>query len=291
VIIEEKLSSIREIYIGITVDRFNRCYVVLASKTGGVNIEEVADKTPKELLRTLIDSTTGIDSFDAAEIARKLGYVDKQQTELSAIIQRLYRTFDDNDAELVEINPLAETQTGFVALDARMVIDNNAMFRHPEYVKREAQELSPQEACALRHNLAYVKLDGDIGVVGNGAGLVMATLDLLNLFGGKPADFLDLGGGAAVEAITVALQIVFSTPNIAVVLVNVLGGITHCDEVARGIVEAVNLAEAKKPLVVRLVGTNQKEGLRILEESGINVLDSMEEAARKAVEITRGAKQ
>ena len=198
---------------------------------------------------------------------------------------------NDNDAELVEINPLAETQTGFVALDARMVIDDNAMFRHPEYAQREAQERSPQEVCALQHNLAYVKLDGDIGVIGNGAGLVMATIDLLNLFGGKPADFLDLGGGAAIEAITAALQIVFSNPNIAVVLINVLGGITHCDDVARGIVEAVNLAEDKKPLVVRLVGTNQKEGRRILEESGINVLDSMEEAARKAVEIAKGVRQ
>jgi succinyl-CoA synthetase beta subunit len=213
------------------------------------------------------------------------------QTELSAIIQKFYQVFSDNDAELAEINPLAETQTGFVALDARMVIDDNAMFRHPEYTKREAQDLSPQEACALQHNLAYVKLDGDIGVVGNGAGLVMATLDLLKLFGGKPANFLDLGGGAAIEAITAALQIVFSSPNIAVVLVNVLGGITHCDDVARGIVAAVNLSEAKKPLVVRLVGTNQREGQRILEKSGIDVLDSIEEAAKKAVKIAGGARQ
>jgi succinyl-CoA synthetase beta subunit len=291
VLIEEKLSSRMEIYVGITVDRFNRSYVALVSKTGGVDIEEVADKTPQAIFRTQIDSTLGISSFDSAAIAKQLGYNGNLQKELSTIIQKLYRIFNDNDAELVEINPLAETQTGFVALDARMVIDDNAMFRHPEYAQRETQDFSPQETCAIKHNLAYVKLDGDIGVVGNGAGLVMATLDLLNLFGGKPADFLDLGGGAAIEAITVALQIVFSSPNITVVLVNVLGGITHCDDVARGIVEAVNLAEAKKPLVVRLVGTNQKEGRRILEESGISVLDSMEEAARKAVEIARGVRQ
>jgi succinyl-CoA synthetase beta subunit len=291
VLVEEKISSNREMYVGITIDRFNRCYVVLASKTGGVDIEEVADKTPQAIFRTQIDSTLGISSFDSAVIAKQLGYSGNLQTELSAIIQKLYRILNDNDAELVEINPLAETQTGFVALDARMVIDDNAMFRHPEYVQREAQELSPQEVCALQHNLAYVKLDGDIGVIGNGAGLVMATIDLLNLFGGKPADFLDLGGGAAIEAITAALQIIFSNPNIAVVLINVLGGITHCDDVARGIVEAVNLAEDKKPLVVRLVGTNQKEGRRILEESGISVLDSMEEAARKAVEIAKGDRQ
>jgi succinyl-CoA synthetase beta subunit len=291
VLVEEKISSNREMYVGITIDRFNRCYVVLASKTGGVDIEEVSDKTPQAIFRTQIDSTLGISSFDSAVIAKQLGYSGNLQTELSAIIQKLYRILNDNDAELVEINPLAETQTGFVALDARMVIDDNAMFRHPEYVQREAQELSPQEVCALQHNLAYVKLDGDIGVIGNGAGLVMATIDLLNLFGGKPADFLDLGGGAAIEAITAALQIIFSNPNIAVVLINVLGGITHCDDVARGIVEAVNFAEDKKPLVVRLVGTNQKEGRRILEDSGISVLDSMEEAARKAVEIAKGDRQ
>ena len=226
--------------------------------------------------------SSGISFSDAAAIAKQLGYSGNLQTELITIIQKLYQLFNDSDAELVEINPLAETQTGFVALDARMVIDDNAMFRHPEYVQREAQELTPQEICAQQHNLAYVKLDGDIGVVGNGAGLVMATLDLLNFFGGKPADFLDLGGGAAIEAITAALQIVFSNSNVAVVLINVLGGITHCDDVARGIVEAVKLAEDKKPLVVRLVGTNQKEGQRILMESGISVLDSMEEAARRS---------
>jgi succinyl-CoA synthetase beta subunit len=291
VLVEEKLSPNREIYVGITVDRFNRSYVVLTSQTGGVDIEEVANKNPHAIFRMQIDSTLGISSSDAAAIAKQLSYSSNLQTELTTIIQKIYQIFNDNDAELVEINPLAETQTGFIALDARMVIDDNAMFRHPEYAQRAAQDLSPHEVCALQHNLAYVKLDGDIGVIGNGAGLVMATIDLLNLLGGKPADFLDLGGGAAIEAITAALQIVFSNPNIAVVLINVLGGITHCDEVARGIVKAVNLAEDKKPLVVRLVGTNQKEGRRILEESDINVLDSMEEAARKAVEIARGVKQ
>ena len=152
-----------------------------------------------------------------------------------------------NDAELVEINPLAETETGFIALDARMVIDDNALFRHPEYAEREAQALSPQETLASKNNLAYVKLDGDIGVVGNGAGLVMATLDLLNFFGGKPANFLDLGGGANIEAIKAALQIVFADPNTKAIIVNVLGGIIHCDDVARGIVEIASETQVKKP--------------------------------------------
>lgn len=292
VLIEEKLSIRKELYLGIAIDRFNRSYVALASATGGVEIEEIASKTPKAIIRTLIDAKSGVRSFDSAAIAKQLGYSGNQLVKLSTIIQKLYQVCIDNDAESVEINPLAETETetgDFVALDARMVIDDNALFRHPEYAAKETEALSPQEALALKNNLAYVKLDGDIGVVGNGAGLVMATLDLLNFFGGKPANFLDLGGGATIEAIAAALQIVFAEPDTKVIIVNVLGGITHCDDVARGIVEAANEAKVKKPLVVRLVGTNQQEGQKILANAGISVLDSMEEAAKQAVEITRGA--
>ena len=290
VLIEEKLSIRKELYLGITIDRFNRSYVALTSATGGVEIEETASKTPQAIIRTFIDAQSGMRSFDSVAIAKQLGYSGSQLVKLSTIIQRLYQVCIDNDAELVEINPLAETETGdFVALDARMVIDDNALFRHPEYASKETEELSPQEILALKNNLAYVKLDGDIGVVGNGAGLVMATLDLLNFFGGKPADFLDLGGGATLEAIAAALQIVFAESDTKVILVNVLGGITHCDDVARGIVEAANEAKVKKPLVVRLVGTNQQEGQKILANAGISVLDSMEAAAKQAVEITREA--
>jgi succinyl-CoA synthetase beta subunit len=290
VLIEEKLVVRRELYVGITVDRFNRSYVALASAAGGVEIEETASKTPKAIIRAFIDAQFCVRSFDSMAIAKRLGYSGTELVKLSNIIQKLYQVCIDNDAELVEINPLAETETGdFVALDARMVIDDNALFRHPEYAAKEAEAFSPQEALALKNNLAYVKLDGDIGVVGNGAGLVMATIDLLNLFGGKPANFLDLGGGATVEAITAALQIVLADPATKAVLVNVLGGITHCDDVARGIVEAVNEAKVEKPLVVRLVGTNQLEGQKILANAGISVLDNMEEAAKQAVEITRGA--
>ena len=290
VLIEEKLPIHRELYLGITIDRFNQSYVALTSATGGVEIEETASKTPKAIIRTLIDSQSGLRSFHSLAIAKQLGYSGNQLVKLSTIIQKLYQVCIDNDAEMVEINPLAETETGdFVALDARMVIDDNALFRHPEYAAKETETISPQEALALKNNLAYVKLDGNIGVVGNGAGLVMATLDLLNFFGGKPANFLDLGGGATIEAIAAALQIVFAEPDIKVIIVNVLGGITHCDDVARGIVEAANEAEVKKPLVVRLVGTNQQEGQKILADAGISVLDSMEEAAKQAVEITRGA--
>jgi succinyl-CoA synthetase beta subunit len=289
VLIEEKLSIVKELYFGITVDRFNRSYVALASAMGGIEIEEAAEKTPKSIVRTIVNPQLGIRSFHALPIAKQLGYSGSQLVELSTIIQKLYQACVESDAEMVEINPLVETETGsFVAADARMVIDDNALFRHPEYESEEAQTLSSQEALALKNNLAYVKLDGDIGVVGNGAGLVMATLDLLNFFGGKPADFLDVGGGANMEAIKAALEIVLADLGTKNVLVNVLGGITRCDEVARGIIEATKNAKAKKPLVVRLVGTNQEQGQRILADAGIKVLGSMEEAAKQAVEFAVG---
>ena len=284
VLIEEKLSIKKELYLGITVDRFNRSYVALASTMGGVEIEEVSQKTPKAIIKTMVDSQLGMPSFHSIVIAKQLGYSGSQLLELSSIIQKLYRAFVESDAETAEINPLVETDAGsFVAADARMVIDDNALFRHPEYEAKHAQTLSHEEALASKHNLAYVKLDGDIGVVGNGAGLVMATLDLLIFFGGKPANFLDVGGGANVEAIKEALEIVLTDPDTKAVLVNVLGGITRCDDVATGIVEAMKNTKAKKPLAVRLVGTNQREGQKILAEVGVSVLGSMEDAAMQAV--------
>lgn len=291
VLIEEKLAKRKELYIGIMVDRSNRSYVALASANGGVEIEEIADKTPEAIVKAPIDWQFGFSSFQAAALAKHIGYNGDQLLELSAIMLKLYQICVNNDAELVEINPLAETENGsFEALDARMSIDDNALFRHPEYAARHAQGLTPQEDLASKNNLAYVKLEGNIGVVGNGAGLVMATLDLVNLFGGSPADFLDLGGGANIEAITVALQIVFSDPNTSVILVNVLGGITHCDDIARGIVKVMSEVQVKKPLVVRLMGSNQREGQEILAKAGIITLNSMEEAAKQAVELARGVK-
>jgi succinyl-CoA synthetase beta subunit len=286
VLIEEKLPIKKELYLGITVDRFNRSYVALASATGGVEIEEVAEKMPQAIFRTKIDSQLGMRSFHALAIAKQLGYVGNQLFELSAVIQKLYRAGAESDAETAEINPLVEAVTGnFVAADARMVIDDNALFRHSEYQVENVQSLSVQETLALKNNLAYIKLDGDIGVVGNGAGLVMATMDLLTLFGGRPANFLDVGGGANTEAIKAALEIVLADPDTKAVLINVLGGITRGDEVARGIVEAVKNIKSEKPLAVRLVGTNQQEGQKILAVAGVKVLSSMEEAARQAVKF------
>jgi succinyl-CoA synthetase beta subunit len=196
----------------------------------------------------------------------------------------------ENDAELVELNPLVETVDGkFVAADARMIVDDNALFRHQDYKKRLFEvesDFSPQELEAMSNDLAYVKLDGDIGVIGNGAGLVMATLDTIQYYGGKPANFLDVGGGAASDKIALALRIVLSDPKVKKLLINILGGITRCDEVANGILDAKKKVGVTIPMVIRLVGTNEDEGRRILAAAGIQVLESMEEAVKRAVEIS-----
>lgn len=288
VLVEEKVSIQRELYLAVTVDRSNREYVVLSSAAGGVNVETTAEEMPTAITKTPINAKTGLRQHHAVDIARQLGYSGNQLLDLANVILRLYNTVIDNDAELAEVNPLAQTVEGkFVALDARLTLDDNALFRHPERARKEPQTLSPQEETALKHNLAYVKLDGEIGVIGNGAGLVMATLDLLKLSGGKPANFLDLGGGASVEQINAAVKLVLSDSQVKAVLVNVLGGITRCDEVAKGILQARSASGSGKPLIVRLIGTNQQEGQRILQNAGIQVFDSMEEAANQAVKAAK----
>jgi succinyl-CoA synthetase beta subunit len=289
--IEEKIQIKRELYFGITTDRFNQSYVAVSSAVGGMEIEEVAKKSPEKVTKTLIDPQLGLRPFHTREIARKMGFTGSQITELGRILEKLYRVGVDYDAELIEMNPIVETAEGkFAAADARIIIDDNALFRHPEYKKRLLEgesELSPQELEAMKNDLAYVKLDGDIGVIGNGAGLVMATLDTIQYYGGKPANFLDVGGGAASETTATALRIVLSDPNVKALFINILGGITRCDEVAKGILEAKTKVGITKPTVIRLVGTNEEEGKRILTEAGIHVLESMEEAAQRVVEITK----
>ena len=288
--IEEKLAIKRELYFGVTVDRFQKAYVAIASSAGGMEIEEIAEKMPEKLVKFTVDPIEGFRSYHANYMAKKLGYEGKQMLQLASIFTRLYKAAMDYDAELMEMNPLVETVDGqFVAADARLIIDDNALYRHPDYTARLAEEgeFSPEEIEARQKGLAYVKLDGDIGIIGNGAGLVMATLDAVQLYGGKPANFLDVGGGAPADRIAAALNIVLSNPNVKVVFINILGGITRCDEVAKGIIDARKRVGVTKPMVIRLVGTNEQEGKRILTEAGIHVLDSMEEAARKAVEIAK----
>jgi succinyl-CoA synthetase beta subunit len=289
--VEEKINVKKELYFGITTDRSRRCYVAIASPAGGMDIEEVASTTPEKITKYFIDPIFGFRGYNARSLAKKLGYSGSQMQDLTNIFCQLCTAAMDYDAELMEMNPLVETVEGrFAAADARLIIDDNALFRHSEYKERltaEESELSPQEIKARKADLAYVKLDGNIGIIGNGAGLVMATLDAVQLYGGRPANFLDAGGGASPEQMAVALDIVLSDPNVGVVFINILGGITRCDDVAKGILEAKQRIGFAKPIVIRLVGTNEEEGRRMLTEQGIYVLNSMEEAAAEAVEISK----
>ena len=289
--VEEKIQVKRELYFGLTTDRFRQRYVAVASGVGGMDIEEVASKSPEKVMATPIDPEFGFHPFQARQIAKRMGYSGTKLSELGKILEKLYLAGMDYDTELIEMNPLVEASDGrFLAADARMIIDDNALFRHQEYKKKLLEgesELSPQELEAVKNDLAYVKLDGNIGVIGNGAGLVMATLDTIQYYGGKPANFLDVGGGAPAEKTALALKIVLSDSKVKVLFINILGGITRCDEVARGILEAKEKVGVTKPMVIRLVGTNEEEGKRILTEAGIHVLESMEEAAQRAVEIAR----
>ena len=285
--IEEKIQTKNELYFGFTVDRFNQKYVAMATTVGGMDIEEVTNNDPDKIIKFPINPRLGFHSFRAREIVRKMGYSGSQLLTLADVFERLYRVLIDYDAVLIETNPLVETLKGkFVAVDARIIIDDNALFRHQEYKERllaEESEFTSQEQEALRKGLGYVELDGEVGVIGNGAGLVMATLDIVKHYGGKPANFLDIGGGATSEQMFSALHIVLSDPKVKVVLINIMGGITRCDEVAKGIVEARRKIGISKPMIIRLVGTNEEKGKEILTEEGISVLQSMEKAAQTAV--------
>jgi len=288
--VEEKVFAKRELYFSMSVDRSNRCYVLVASSEGGVEIEEVAKVSPEKIIKLFIDPVYGFRSHHARQIAKRLGYKGGQMLDLATVFVRHCKLAMDCDAELAEMNPLIERADGkFLAADTRLIIDDSALYRHPEFMKRPVEEagLTPQELEAQRSGLAYVKLEGNIGVIGNGAGLVMATLDAIKLCGGNPADFLDVGGGASADMMASALNIVLSDPRVSVVFINILGGITRCDEVANGILEAKRRVGFVKPMVIRLVGTNEEEGRRILTDAGIHVLDSMEEAAKRAVEMAR----
>ncbi len=291
VLVEEKLAIKKELYFGITTDRSSQSYVAIASSEGGMDIEEVAATMPEKIVKVLINPLYGFRSYHACQIARKLGYAGNQLHDLTRIFIQLYKVAMDYDVELTEINPLVEMVEGkFVVADARLLIDDNALYRHPEYKERlvqERTELSPQEVEAQKSRLAYVSLDGNIGVIGNGAGLVMATLDVIQLCGGSPANFLDVGGGASADKMALALNLVLSDPEVKVVFINILGGITRCDEIANGILEAKKRVGFVKPIVIRLVGTNEEEGRTILTEAGIHVLDSMEEAAMRAVKMVK----
>jgi succinyl-CoA synthetase beta subunit len=294
VLVEERLSIQHEVYLGVIVDRALRCYTILASSEGGMNIEEVAAKTPEKIVRHNVDPLRGLRSYNTNNVAKRLGYNGKRMQQLSDILLKLFRVAYEMDAELTEINPLVETTEGFIAADARLNVDNNALYRHKEleakYLESFEGELTPREMEARAMDLTYVELNGDIGIIGNGAGLTMATLDTVMLYGGHAGNFLDLGGGANPDRIGKAVEFVLKDNRVKALFVNVLGGITRCDDTAKGIIEARKKLGDNKPIVVRMMGTNEEDGKRLLHGAGIETNDTMEEAAQKAVNLARGHK-
>jgi len=293
VLVEERLPIQHEVYLGVIVDRASRCFIILASREGGVNIEEVAAKTPEKIVKHNVDPLRGFRSYHANAVAKRLGYGGKKMQQLGDILMKLYRVAYEMDAELTEINPLVETADGFIAADARLNVDNNALYRHKEleakYLESFEGELTPREMEARAMDLTYVELNGDIGIIGNGAGLTMATLDTVMLYGGHAGNFLDLGGGASPERIGKAVEFVLKDNRVKALFVNVLGGITRCDDTAKGIIDARRKLNDKKPIVVRMMGTNEEEGKRLLHGAGIETDDTMEEAAQKAVALAKEA--
>jgi succinyl-CoA synthetase beta subunit len=291
VLVEQRLMSKHERYVSIVADRSSRCYTLLCSTEGGVDIEQVAERSPDKILRHKIDPLIGLQDFEGRQVAKGLGYSGKQMNELSSIIVKLFKIMVECDAELIESNPLIETESGeFVAGDLRILLDDNSLYRHPNFLLLKKSTLTPVEIKAFERGLSYVELDGDIGIIGNGAGLVMATLDMISDYKGKAANFCDVGGGANEERIASALEIVLANPKVRVLLINILGGITRCDDVARAILDTQNKMSISKPMVIRLVGFNEDEGRKILTAARIPSLNSMEEAAAKAVELATEVK-
>jgi succinyl-CoA synthetase beta subunit len=287
VYVEEGSAIAREIYLSLTLNREKSRIAVVASAAGGMDIEEVAEKEPEKILSVTVHPAVGLESYQARELAFGLGLAGAQIGEFATILKALYRLYIDKDASLLEVNPLIVTAEGkLVALDAKIGIDPNALFRHPDLAAlRDRSQEDPIEARAAEHDLNYVSLGGNIACMVNGAGLAMATMDIIKLHGGKPANFLDVGGGATVERVTAAFELILSNPNVRAILVNIFGGIVRCDVIAEGIMVAVKKVGVKVPVVVRLEGTNAKQAREMLAQSGLSVTpaESLTDAAKKAV--------
>ncbi len=293
VLVEEGCKIARELYLGVVLDRATARVTFMASGEGGVEIEEVAARSPEKILKVAIDPAIGFQAFHGRKLAFALGLKGPQVGKAVAFMKGLYACFVERDASLVEINPLVVTAEGeIVALDAKMNFDDNALFRQPRIVElRDLDEEDPHEIEASRHELNYVKLDGNIGCMVNGAGLAMATMDIIKLYGGRPANFLDVGGGASKERVTAAFKLLLSDPDVEAVLVNIFGGIMRCDVIAEGVVAAAREVNLTVPLVVRLEGTNVQLGKQILAESGLAIIpaDDLADAAQKVVAAVRKA--
>jgi succinyl-CoA synthetase beta subunit len=287
VYVESGSEIAREIYLSLTLNRERGRIAVIASAAGGMDIEEVAHKTPDKILTVTVHPAAGLQGFQARELAFGLGLKGAQVTEFQALVGALYRLYLEKDLSLVEVNPLIVTKAGaLVALDAKINVDDNALFRHPELARlRDASQEDPMERRAAEHDLNYVSLDGDIACMVNGAGLAMATMDLIKLHGGEPANFLDVGGGATAERVTAAFELILSNPRVRAVLVNIFGGIVRCDIIAEGIIKAVHKVGVKVPVVVRLEGTNAEAARTMLAKSGLAITpaEDLTDAARKVV--------
>jgi succinyl-CoA synthetase beta subunit len=281
-----------EAYVGIIVDRASKRAVFMASPAGGIDIEEVAAKTPDKILRHAVDPRYGLQLYEAMQLAFFL-YSDMKQVRAAAkILLQLYKAFVENGGSLAEINPLVTTPAGeIVALDAKMVIDDNELDRRPDIAAlRDESSEDPSEVDARKANLTFIKLDGNVGCIVNGAGLAMATMDLVKYYGGEPANFLDIGGSSNPEKVVAALRIITSDPNVKAILFNIFGGITRTDDVANGIVTAIKQNPLKVPLVIRLTGTNEEIAVKILKENGLSAMTDMDEAVKKAVALATGGK-
>jgi succinyl-CoA synthetase beta subunit len=292
--IEEGADIKKEYYLGMVVDRVTQKVALMASAEGGMDIEEVAAKHPEKIHRLAVDPATGIKDAEGDDIARKIGIPEASVPQARAVLQALYRAFWETDSSLAEINPLILTGDGrVVALDAKMNFDDNALFRHPEIVAmRDLDEEDPAEVEASKFDLNYIQLDGNIGCLVNGAGLAMATMDIIKFYGGAPANFLDVGGGATTEKVTEAFKIMLRNPGLAAILVNIFGGIMKCDVIATALVAAAKVVSLRVPLVVRLEGTNVELGKTILAESGLPIISGadMADAAQKVVAAAKKGK-
>jgi succinyl-CoA synthetase beta subunit len=290
--IEEGANIARELYLSALVDRESGRVAFVASEAGGMNIEEVAHDTPEKISNVAIDPETGVSAENAAAVAKALGLSGDQAVQCRALLEELYAAFVKSDMSLLEVNPLIVTGEGkLVCLDAKVSFDPNAEFRHPEWAAmRDLGEENEKEIEASKYDLAYIALDGDIGCMVNGAGLAMATMDIIKLFGAEPANFLDVGGGASKEKVAAAFKIITSDPQVKGILINIFGGIMRCDVLAQGVVDAVKEVGLSVPLVVRLEGTKVTEGKAIIAGSGLNVInaDDLEDAARKIVKAVKG---
>jgi len=291
-LVEEGADIRKEYYVALVVDRVQQKPVLMASSEGGMDIEEVAAKTPEKIHRVTIEPSTGLTDAQAEDVARKIGIADKLVAQARDLFKSLYKVFDECDCSLVEVNPMIVTgDDRVVALDAKLNFDSNALYRHPDIVAmRDLDEEDPAEVEASKYDLSYISLDGDIGCLVNGAGLAMATMDTIKLYGGNPANFLDVGGGATADRVTEAFKIMLKNPHLKAILVNIFGGIMKCDVIASGVVAAAKQVSLKVPLVVRLEGTNVDLGKKILAESGLPIISAsnMGEAAEKVVAAAKG---